>query len=153
MNAATANRSRPVAHASCDGRRLRAYCSATATANAPETRVVTSGTSTDPSLAPADDQRRGHDTQNYGTGEWHTGRVRAAGGPRERGRDDRVARAGCRECGEDVAPQCERGRARKTEDQSDGGERDSEGARIDARTTRGGENDHGNARCMTRPPQ
>src|SRR6266540_5633384 len=100
MNAATANRSSPIAHASCDGRRFRAYCIATATANAPDTSVVTSGTSTIRTLAPADDERRGGDTQNYGTRERHAGRVGTAGRPRERGRDDRIARAGGGECGE-----------------------------------------------------
>jgi len=43
MNAATVKSRRPTAHASCDGRRLRAYCSATAIANAPDTSAVTSG--------------------------------------------------------------------------------------------------------------
>src|SRR6266540_4830932 len=115
MNAATAKRKRPIAHASCDGRRFRAYCIATATANAPETSVVMSGTSTIWRLAPADDERRGGDTQNYGTRERHSGRVDAPGRPRERGGDDRIARACCGERGEHIAPQYERGRAGGTE--------------------------------------
>src|SRR6185436_12045331 len=96
MNAATVNNRRPIAHASCDGRRFRAYCIATAAANAPDTKMVTSG-STVRRLAPADDERRRGDTQNYGTREGHAGRVGTGGRPRERGGDDRVARAGCGE--------------------------------------------------------
>src|SRR4030095_16999469 len=102
MNAATANRRSPIAHASCDGRRFRAYC--IATANAPDTSVVTSGTSTVWTLAPADDERRGGDTQNYGTRERDSGRLGTAARPRERGRDDRIACAGSGERGEHIAP-------------------------------------------------
>src|SRR5258705_10409176 len=106
MSAATVNSERPMAHASCDGRRLRAYCIATATANAPDTKMVMSG-STNASLAAADDERRGDDTQNYGSHERDTRRLSAAGRPRERGRDDRVARSCRGERGEHVAPQGE----------------------------------------------
>src|SRR6185295_15369581 len=108
MNAATVKRRRPIAQASCDGRRFRAYCIATATANAPDTKMVMSG-STVRRLAPADDERRRGDTQNYGTRERHAGRVGTADRPRERGRDDRVPRAGRGERGEHVAAQEECG--------------------------------------------
>src|SRR5258705_12503105 len=104
MSAATVNSERPMAHASCDGRRLRAYCIATATANAPDTKMVISG-STNASLAAADDERRGDDTQNYGSHERATRRLRAAGRPRGGGRDDRVARSCRGQPAETGAPQ------------------------------------------------
>src|SRR6266849_1866827 len=70
MNAATVNNSRPMAQASCEGRRLRRYWSATATANAPDTSAVTSG-STTPRLASANDERPRDDTQDCGTYDQH----------------------------------------------------------------------------------
>src|SRR6185503_10505052 len=152
MNAATVNSTRPMAHASCDGRRLRAYCIATATAYAPETKTVMSG-STDRRLAPADEERRRDDTQNYGTREWYTGRVGTAGRPHERRRDDRVAGAGRGERGEHIAAQDECGRASAHEDHRHGGERDGERDGVEARTTGGREKQHGESRGVTSPPQ
>src|SRR6185295_3753317 len=120
MNAATVNSRRPIAHASCDGRRFRAYCIATASANAPDTKMVMSG-STVRRLAPADDERRPGDTQNYGTRERNAGRVGTADRPRERGRDDRVTRAGPGERGEHVAAQNECGSAGDDEERCHSG--------------------------------
>src|SRR5678816_3257146 len=141
MNAATVKRRRPMAHASCDGLRFRAYCIATATANAPDTKMVMSG-STLRRLAPAHDERRGGDTQNYGTRERHAGRVGTADRPRERGRGDRVTRAGRGECGERIAAQGERGPARDNKERGHRGERGSDSRGVDARTAAGRENQH-----------
>src|SRR6266849_6637789 len=106
MNAATVKSSRPMAQASCEGRRLRRYCSATATANAPDTSAVTSG-STTPRLASANDERPRDDTQDCGSYDRHRRRIRSRGRPRKRRGDDRIARAHRGERGPRVALQSE----------------------------------------------
>src|SRR5437867_4187040 len=133
MNAATVKSERPMAHASCGGRRLRRYCRATATANAPDTSAVTNG-STAPRLAPADDERSRDDTQDCSTYERDGRRIRSAGRPRERRRDERIARAHCCDGGRDVAPQRECDSGGAAEREHDGGGRDEHRTEVAPRS-------------------